>query len=305
MICSPSSVSDNTPRRVPTSIILKRAKRGEGAPAPEIALLDYGTRLGVLSETDEGEQINEDLVKRISGYDNIEYRTLYIKETRNFHSESKLVMITNNKPYFNLSQSMVDRIRYLEFKSRFVQCTDEESKTLPAGQYKCNPNIIHQLKTIYKDYVLLWCAVGAKRFIEEQHMNVPNDKELQLENMSYINSCDSFNRFITERCVISKGGKALKSAIWNNYKKFIDEEKIPKALTKGKLNDQFVAKFGEPVKNEVHYYYGVSLIEEKQYEDKAEQNKQNEENADFVDDNTSNNTTNSSVIDPEGLDYNL
>ena len=148
----------------PTSIILKRAKRGEGQPSPEIAVLDYGNRLGVLSETDEGEQLNEDLIKRISGFDRIDYRPLY-EGVKEFRCESKLVMITNNKPFFNLSQSMVDRIRYVEFKSRFVQCTEEESKTLPQGQYKINTGLIEKLKTQYKDYVLLWCALGAKKFI--------------------------------------------------------------------------------------------------------------------------------------------
>ena len=63
----------------------------------------------------------------------------------------------------------------------------------------------------------------------------------------------------------------------------------------------FVEKFGQPVKNEVHYYYGVSLIEEKQYEDQTEQNKEDEQNADFVDNDTGNN----SVVDPGGLDFNL
>ena len=41
----------------------------------------------------------------------------------------------------------------------------------------------------------------------------------------------------------------MKSVIWTTYKKFIEDEKIPKALTKGKLNEAFEAKFGKPVKN--------------------------------------------------------
>ena len=121
----------------PTPIILKRAKRGEGVISPEIAVLDYGNRLGVLSETDEGEQLNEDLIKRISGFDRIDYRPLY-EGVKEFRCESKLVMITNNKPFFNLSQSMVDRIRYVEFKSRFVQCTEEESNTGKTKVGKCH-----------------------------------------------------------------------------------------------------------------------------------------------------------------------
>ena len=151
-----------------------------------------------------------------------------------------------------------------------MQCTEEESKTLPHGHYKINTGLIEKLKTQYKDYVLLWCALGAKKFIEDKHMNVPNDPELIVENMSYINACDSFNRFIGEHCVIAPEGKALKSVIWTTYKKFIEDEKIPKALTKGKLNEEFEKKFGKPVKNCIDYYYGVSIIERKQFEEKTE-----------------------------------
>ena len=60
----------------------------------------------------------------------------------------------------------------------------------------------------------------------------------------------------------------MKSVIWTTYKKFIEDEKIPKALTK-KLNEEFEKKFGKPVKNCIDYYYGVSIIERKKYEDKT------------------------------------
>ena len=62
-----------------TSIILKRTKKSEGRASPEIAVLDYGTRLDILSEIDDGESLNEELIKKISGHDNIEYRPLYQK----------------------------------------------------------------------------------------------------------------------------------------------------------------------------------------------------------------------------------
>ena len=61
----------------------------------------------------------------------------------------------------------------------------------------------------------------------------------------------------------------MKSVIWTTYKKFIEDEKIPKALTKGKLNEEFEKKFGKPVKNCIDYYYGVSIIERKQFEEKT------------------------------------
>ena len=73
----------------PTSIILKRGKKNEGSASPEIEVIDYGTRLGLLSEIDDGESLNEELIKRISGHDNIEYRPLY-KKVRNFSCEATL-----------------------------------------------------------------------------------------------------------------------------------------------------------------------------------------------------------------------
>ena len=67
---------------------------------------------------------------------------------------------------------------------------------------------------------------------------------------------------------MSSPKRVLKSVVWT-YKKFIEDEKIPKALTKGKLNEAFEAKFGKAVKNCVDYYYGVSIIEQKQFEQKT------------------------------------
>ena len=242
----------------PTSIILKRTKKSEGGASPEIAVLDYGTRLGLLSEIDDGESLNEELIKRISGHDNIEYRPLYQK-VKQFNCEATLVMITNNKPFFNLSDSMVDRIRYIEFKSRFVVPKDGE--VLPAGHYKRDPNLINDLKTIYLNYVLLWVAIGAQNFFNDGHMAVPDDELLKLENMSYIKECDSINRFIDEYCKRDTNAKALKSEVFSAYKKCVDEEKIPKALTKGKFNEAMEWEFSKPVKTMGNtYYFGFSLI---------------------------------------------
>lgn len=242
----------------PTSIILKRGKKSEGAASPELAVLDYGTRLGVLSEIDDGEALNEEMLKRCSGHDMIEYRPLY-KSTKQFQCEATLLMITNNKPFFNLSASMVDRIRYIEFKSRFINL--KEGEELKENEYIRDVNLINNLKTIYLNHVFIWMSVGANKFYNDGHMNLPDDPLLKLENMSYINECDSIGRFINEYCKIDKNSKVLKSAVYITYKRFVDDEKIPKALTKGKFNDaleqQFKVSKGEGGN---FFYYGFSLF---------------------------------------------
>ena len=147
----------------------------------------------------------------------------------------------------------------MEFKSRFVVAKDDEK--LPEGHYKRDPNLINDLKTIHLKYVLMWIAIGAKRFFKDGHMSVPNDEGLKIENMSYINSCDSISRFINEYCVVDTDAKALKSEVYSAYKKFIEEEKIPKALTKGKFNDEMEIKFTKSTKSNGNFYYsGFSLM---------------------------------------------
>jgi P4 family phage/plasmid primase-like protien len=243
----------------PNSIILKRGKKSEGTASPEIAVLDYGTRLGLLSEIGDDEILNEEMLKRITGHDKIEYRPLYSK-VKEFQCESNIIMITNNKPYFNLSPSMVDRIRYIEFKSRFI--IKKENEALKENEYIRDVDLINNLKSIYLQYVLLWCAVGANQFYKDGHMNLPDDPALQLENMTYINECDSIGRFINEYCKIDPQAKVLKSHVFIAYKKFIEDEHIPKALTKGKFNEN-IEKFFKCVKGEGgnFYYNGFTLYD--------------------------------------------
>lgn len=249
------------------SIIIKKGMKNSGQASPEIEVLDYGLRLALLSETSEGDVLNEVLIKQISGYDPISYRALYGKQ-KDFRSEAKLCMLTNNKPYFKLSSSMVDRIRFLDFKSRFgyeePQLDSEGNKT-NKYYYKANPELVVQLKTIYKEFVLAWMVEGSKNFFKEGHMNVPDDEDLIKENMSYINEMDSFKRFSDECLSINPAEKVLTSVVNERYKKFCIDEGIPPIKTsqlKQLLLKQFITK-----KDSNNYFYGFKMKEDEE-EDK-------------------------------------
>lgn len=251
------------------SIIIKKGMKNSGQASPEIEVLDYGLRLALLSETSEGDVLNEVLIKQISGYDPISYRALYGKQ-KDFRSEAKLCMLTNNKPYFKLSSSMVDRIRFLDFKSRFgydePQLDSEGNKT-NKYYYKANPELVVQLKTIYKEYVLAWMVEGSKNFFKEGHMNVPDDDDLIKENMSYINEMDSFKRFSDECLTIDSTEKVLTSVVNERYKKFCIDEGIPPIKTsqlKQLLLKQFITK-----KDSNNYFYGFKMKEDEE-EDKPD-----------------------------------
>lgn len=246
-------------KAVESSVIVKRGKKNAGQASPELVALDYGVRLAILSETDEGETLNQDLIKNITGGDPISYRALR-ENNKSFVSEAKLCMLTNNKPYFQLSTSMVDRIRFLDFKSRFEfgePERDAEGNKINKNQYKANPDLVSQLKTTYKAYVLKFIINGAVKFFEDGHMNVPNDEELIKENMSYINEMDSFKRFSDDYIIIDDSEKVLSSTVHEKYKKFCDDEGIP-SITKTKLK-QLILKQFTMKKDSNNYYYGFKL----------------------------------------------
>ena len=249
-------------RAMEASIIIKKGVKNSGQASPEIEVLDYGLRLALLSETSEGDVLNEVLIKQISGYDPISYRALYGKQ-KDFRSEAKLCMLTNNKPYFKLSSSMVDRIRFLDFKSRFgydEPKLDSQGNKVNKSYYKANPELVVQLKTIYKEYVLAWLVEGSKTFFSEGHMNVPNDEELIKENMSYINEMDSFKRFSDECLSIDPKEKVLTSVVNERYKKFCTDEGIPpikNSQLKQLLLKQFITK-----KDSNNYFYGFKMKDE-------------------------------------------
>jgi putative DNA primase/helicase len=231
--------------------------------SPELEVLDYGLRLGLLSETDDGDKLNESLIKNITGYDNISYRPLYGKQ-KQLKAEAKLCMLTNNKPYFKLSTSMIDRLRFIDFKSRFLndhELTKEnaykEDRTLKEFFYKAEPERVIELKTVLKNYVLLWMAIGAKKFYDDKHLNIPDDKLLQTENMLFINDLHCIQRIIDESCVTDENEKVLVSVIKDTYNKFCTDENIP-AVKPSQLKDTLSRKF-EIKKNNNNYYYGFKL----------------------------------------------
>ena len=100
-------------------------------------------------------------------------------------------------------------------------------------------------------------AIGAKKFYEDKHLNIPDDKVLQTENMSYINELDSIQRFLDESCEIDENEKVLVSVIKDAYNKFCVDESIP-AVKPSQLKDTLSRKF-DIKKNNNNYYYGFKL----------------------------------------------
>jgi hypothetical protein len=166
---------------------------------------------------------------------------------------------------------MVDRIRFMSFNSRFINEDEFNNKTknnttgsgmlqhstIQSNEYKRDCELVNDLKTVYRDYVLFWLVLGSKKFFEDKHMNIPDDKLLQTENLSYINEMDSYKRFVDECLEINESEKTSAHCVNDCYKKFCTDESIP-PLKPSKFKSLLIKQFIQ-VKNSSNMYIGFKI----------------------------------------------
>lgn len=103
-----------------------------GGPSPEVARL-MGARLALASEGDQGKQMAEALLKRITGGDRMVARHMY-KNAFEFTPEFLMLMSTNYRPSFKgQDEGLWRRVKLIDFKKRFSGAErdpDLESKLL-------------------------------------------------------------------------------------------------------------------------------------------------------------------------------
>lgn len=237
-------------KTVEPSNFVNRGNKAGGVASPEMIALDLGTRIGILSEITEEDELNETLLKKISGGDVITYRTLYQKEMKDFVSEAKCIILTNHKPKCTASQSMLDRIRYVDFNARFT--------SNPVGsEIKRNPELITKLKKELLPDVLRWCLEGTQKYIIDG-LIIPSS--LQLENDSYGESQNSIQKFLKENIIEGPSFNVLRSDLYDEYLSFCRDEDIKKKVKKNDFNKKIILKYGEThLLDGYHIYKGLKI----------------------------------------------
>lgn len=92
--------------------------KSAGRATPELMAL-LTSRLAVLNESDEGKELNSSRIKSLTGGDTITARALFRDEIQ-FKTQSKIIMLTNAKPIFNINdKAMTDRIKLIPFLATF------------------------------------------------------------------------------------------------------------------------------------------------------------------------------------------
>jgi putative DNA primase/helicase len=167
-------------------------------------------------------------------------------------------MLTNNKPQFKLSESMIDRLRFINFKSRFDK-KDYDNKVL--NSYLPDIDLLKDLKTDLKYYVLKWLIVGANNFYIDGHLNIPDDEELQKDNLSYIDSMDSINCFINDCCINNPTYKISCSNFKKAYMEYCRESNIP-ILLPTEIKQKMSTLYTSKISHKTDYYIGLQIKED-------------------------------------------
>jgi putative DNA primase/helicase len=184
-----------------------------------------GKRLVITNEAQTDRQLNTNLIKSITGGDNINAR-LNFKDDQSYKPHCKIIMFGNNQlEIADSSEGMRDRYVQIPFLARFTidneRSQDEIWKILKANDSKILNSLI----------------AGYKRFKENGFSEVSSIREASLEGFV---SANNFVRFMKNALIQDNSSSIKTKDIYANYKIFVEIEELNprEKLTKSKLVNQ-------------------------------------------------------------------
>ena len=119
-------------------------------------------RVAIVSETEESDDLQTDIVKDLTGGDPVDYRPPWGDEEKNFVCRCKIIINTNHRFVYSNNSAIIDRIHYLNFPNRFVENPVEEHERKRLSAEKVDAFFEKNLNNI-----LAWMVIGAKRYFDE------------------------------------------------------------------------------------------------------------------------------------------
>jgi P4 family phage/plasmid primase-like protien len=235
----------------------------KGSSHTEYLMPLIGARVAIYAETEEGDSLNEALIKSLTGGDVISARAIFGKQF-SFKPTSKYIMLTNEKPNFNInSKAMLDRLKYIPFSAFFDDKFTCDNPNL--GQYKRDIEFIDKLSTINLHEVFMWLCIGANKYYNlisaGKIMIVP--KNLEEARDEYINELDSAVGFIDDMCIKGDKLSVNRSELYQAYSNWFKKDSVGKLFK----NSDFYKRMDKlgyiSVKsNGVNKYKGLAIKKE-------------------------------------------
>jgi putative DNA primase/helicase len=158
-------------------------RKGERHPT-ELAAL-FGKRLVVDSETAEGAQFNESLVKQLTGGDKISARRMR-EDFWTFAPSHKILLCTNHKPEIRETKNAIwRRVKLVPFD-------------VAIPQDKQDPRLPEKLRAEYPG-ILSWCVEGCRDW-QENGLHIP--KVVEDATQRYRAEQDVLAEFLDSECTV-------------------------------------------------------------------------------------------------------
>ena len=174
-------------------------RHNEGLNSPDIARME-GRRLVLASESGEGKQLNEEMIKRITGSDSI---TACFKYGDHFEylPQCKIMLVTNFKPEIReADDSIWGRVRVLPFNS-VISEADKDTNLLS--------KIDAELSGI-----LNWALAGTQLWLQN---GLGSCRAVDSVTCEYRTEMDVLGHFIKDSCTINESATAAPGELYTAY----------------------------------------------------------------------------------------
>lgn len=223
------------------------AKTNDNGASNDLARM-RGARLITASETNEGVRLNEALIKKVTGQDQITARFLF-SEFFDYRPQFKLWLAMNHKPVIRgVDDGIWRRIRLMPFSVIIPE--KERDKTLTEKLRAELPGI------------LAWAVRGCLDW-QKNGMDTPSDVLAATEG--YRSEQDVLGAFFDECCVIGEGFSVKTSDLWEAYKRWAEqgcEYRMTQTLLGRRLADRGMKK--EHTKHG-NFWDGIGLLSRSSY----------------------------------------
>ena len=229
-----------------TTIMQKRNSSGQG-PTSDIARLE-GARLVVSSEANEGDRIDESLIKQMTGGDTLVARYSYGRDFE-FDPVFKLWMATNHMPkIYGTDEGIWRRLIIIPF-------------THTVKKENIDKNLEYKLKAESMG-ILKWAIDGAMMW-QREGLNPP--EVIKQASQDYREEMDVIEAFISESCVVGDEFKVKASELFDAYKKWADETNNWEGMSNTKFGMEITKRFKKKKTMHGIFYYGIDLSLNQQF----------------------------------------
>ena len=238
-------------------------KKREKDLGPYIAEL-LGKRVGVYNEPSDGMEMNEPIIKALTGNDEQTAKKLY-RDPFTFTPIIKIWIMSNKYIRFDsTSEPMKRRCKIFKMNAHFtdneilLKENDKLVKEKGAPRYyRKDESFVDDLKTKYKNEVFSWIIRGAYKYYKDGHLNAPEISNNEMKE--YIEIIDPVSSFVNDECVQDNKLRIDRTILFEAY---IDwcKSKDEKMLNREKFYLKLEShKFIPKIINGRRFFQGLNL----------------------------------------------